>query len=422
MHLADDAVQEALLQAARVWPERGVPDNPSAWLLVSARRKAIDRVRAERADGDRASTVAQLHRHDRLPVHGGVGDLIDESALDEVTAKSLSGPDAESSQLRLMLLCSHPALDPDARVALTLRLVGGLTTAEIASAFLVPEATLAQRIVRAKRKIRAAGIPMTMPIAVERRLDDLLRVLYLISNEGYLSSSDGVEPVRSDLSAEAIRLTELLASLTPEEPEPAGLLALQLFSMARSRARLGAEGGLVLIEQQDRGEWDASMIARGNRLLRAALGQMRPGPYQVQALIASQHANAARATDTNWHLIADLYEQLEQMTASDIVKMNRAVAVAMATHAEAGLLILDSITTLGHHHRFHAVRGELLSRAGRPVAARAAFTSALGFGPPAAERNCWSGDWRGLATTGTRRPERHFRVPPTSSTLVGHDS
>lgn len=375
--IADDAVQEALIAASTTWPERGIPLNPAGWLMTTARRKAIDRLRSDRAERDRQEKAGALAILSDAPLVGGASDLINDGDLE------LDG--SGTSQLRLMLLCCHPALDPKSRVALTLRLVGGLTTPEIASAFLLNESTLAQRIVRAKRKIRDAGIPMTMPASIEERLAILLQVLYLIFNEGYLSSSGESGLTRPDLHSEAIRLTELLSELTDGAPEVDGLLALQLFTMARSKTREDIHGDLVLLTDQDRSAWDQPMIERGNRTLNGALADMTPGPYQVQALIASHHANAGSDDDTDWPMIADLYLQLEQMTGSDIVRLNRAVAVAKADGAHAGLPVADSITTLDDHHRYHAVRAELLRMAQRWDEAIVAVDRALERQPPPAE-------------------------------------
>ncbi len=375
--VADDAVQEALIAASATWPERGIPLNPAGWLMTTARRKAIDRLRADRAERDRQEKAGALAILSDAPLVGGANDLIDDGDI------GLEG--SGTSQLRLMLLCCHPALDPKSRVALTLRLVGGLTTPEIASAFLLNESTLAQRIVRAKRKIRDAGIPMSMPTSIEERLAILLQVLYLIFNEGYLSSTGESGLTRPDLHSEAIRLTELLSQLTDGTPEVDGLLALQLFTMARSQTREDIHGDLILLTDQDRTAWDRAMILRANNVLNGALADMSPGPYQVQALIASHHANAESDDATDWPMIADLYLQLEQMTGSDIVRLNRAVAVAKADGAHAGLSVADSITTLDQHHRYHAVRAELLRLAHRWDESLEAIDRALERQPPPAE-------------------------------------
>ncbi len=376
--LADDAVQDALVEATRTWPERGIPLNPAGWLMTVARRRALDRIRSEASDRVRAESFGIEAAND-APIVGGRHELIDDEA------ELWSEPDADSSQLRLMLLCCHPALDPDSRVALTLRLVGGLSTAEIAAAFLVPEATLAQRVVRAKRKIRTAAIPMSMPERLEDRLSVLMAVLYLIFNEGYLSNSGDDLVTRPDLNAVAIRLTRQLTTLAPDSSEASGLLALELFAVARARSRVDDEGNVILLADQDRSSWDRAMISEANRILQAAMAKMTPGPYQVQALIASNHANATSEADTDWVAIGRLYLQLEEMTGSAVVRMNRAVAVAMADGAHAGLTVLQSIEGLDDHHRFHAVRAELLRRCDRKDEAVEAYELALSLGPPPAE-------------------------------------
>jgi RNA polymerase sigma-70 factor, ECF subfamily len=310
-------------------------------------------------------------------VIGDEPDMIDDERL------------IADDQLRLMLLCCHPALERDTQVALTLRLVGGLTTAEIASAFLVPEATLAQRIVRAKRKIRDAGIPLTIPADLDGRVDALLAVLYLIYNEGYLSRSGGgadSSPVRVDLADEAIRLTALVTQLLPDHAETDGLLALQLFHRARARTRIDTDGDLVLLDRQDRSLWDGEAIIAANGVLARAMRRMQPGVYQVQAIIASHHANARTAADTDWPAIVALYAQLVAMTDSAVVRLNHAIAVAMADGPLAGLAMLDRLEGLDSYHLFHSARGELLARAGDMTAARTAFERALTLTDNPAER------------------------------------
>jgi RNA polymerase sigma-70 factor (ECF subfamily) len=368
--LADEAVQDALAEAARVWPLDGAPSNPPAWLMTVAKRKAIDRLRREAsarrrtlaAAGDLARVADDDGREDRM---------IDDDAADH-PAHAMG-----DEHLRLVLLCCHPALDRDAQVALTLRLVGGLTTTEIAAAFLVPEATLAQRIVRAKRKIRDAGIPLSIPSDLDGRIDALLAVLYLVFNEGYLSRSDRGDVVRVDLCDEAIRLTALVAELLPDRAEVDGLLALELFHRSRAATRTDALGDLVLLDRQDRTQWDLTLIRDGNAVLQRALRRMQPGPYQLQAVIAAHHANARTAADTDWPAIAALYRQLDAMTGSPVVRLNHAIAVAMADGPHAGLALLDHVDGLDTYHLFHATRGELLVRAGDHAAARAAFEHAL---------------------------------------------
>ncbi len=289
--------------------------------------------------------------------------------------------------LRLLLLCCHPALDRDAQVALTLRLVGGLTTPEIAAAFLLPEATLAQRIVRAKRKIRDAGIPLSVPENLDERVDALLTVLYLVFNEGYLPRGATDAAVRVDLVDEAIRLTRQAAELLPDSAEVEGLLALELFTRARTESRTDAAGELVLLEHQDRTGWDLETIEQANRILVAALARMRPGPFQLQAIIAAHHANARTAADTDW--AGDrrrTYAQLEQVTGSAVVALNHAVAVSMADGPRAGLAMLDRIVGLDGYHLFHAARAELLARAGDVDAAATAFRAARALATNPAEQ------------------------------------
>jgi len=383
---AEEAVQDALAEAARVWPERGVPMNPPAWLMTVAKRKAIDRLRREASARRRTRDAA----FDSQVAGSDTADAADAWAVDDGDGDTMTVDEQHISddQLRLMLLCCHPALDRDTQVALTLRLVGGLTTPEIAAAFLVAEATLAQRIVRAKRKIRDAGIPLSIPADLDGRLDSLLSVLYLVFNEGYLSrggASDGAA-VRVDLADEAIRLTALVAALVPDHAETDGLLALELFHRARSHTRLDDAGDLVLLERQDRSQWDGAVIRDGNAVLARALRRMQPGPYQLQAVIASHHANARAAADTDWPAITVLYAQLVAMTGSPVIRLNHAISVAMADGPLAGLALLNDIGGLDSYHLLHATRGELLARAGDIAGARAEFERALRFTDNPAER------------------------------------
>jgi RNA polymerase sigma-70 factor, ECF subfamily len=377
LDLADDAVQEALIEAAELWPERGIPDNTAAWLLTVARRKAIDHLRRISSAHRRTMTAAP--------------ELAAQSEPDDTERSSMisdddSNPATDDEHLRLVLLCCHPALDRDAQVALTLRLVCGLTTPEIASAFLVPEATLAQRIVRAKRKIRDAGMPLSMPSNLADRVDLVLGVLYLIFNEGYLTRSDRDGVVRVDLVDEALRLTTLVAQLVPANPEVEGLLALELFNKARVATRSNHAGDLVLLEHQDRSSWDLATIEQANSVLATAMKRMTPGPYQMQAVIASRHANARTAADTDWPLIARLYGQLVKMTDSQIVRLNHAAAIAMADGPGAGLAALDGLEGLDSYHLLHATRGELLLRANEPGEAASAFRRARELTVNPAER------------------------------------
>ncbi len=363
LDLADEAVQDALVEAVTAWPERGVPDNPVAWLFTVARRKALDRLRRRSSADRRTRAVA--------------AELVERAVpADELLLVQQEGaPEMPDERLRLLLLCSHPALSREAQVCLTLRLVGGLSTAEIAAALFLAEATLTQRIVRAKRKIREAAIPLTLPSAVESRLGVVLDVLYLMFNEGYLPrASEGV--VRVDLADEAMRLARLVRTLAPGSAEAAGLLALMLFQRSRFATRADAHGDPVLLEDQDRSRWDSPAIAEGNTVLAEVVAMRAPGPLQLQAVIAAQHANARTAADTDWTTIATVYAQLVAMTDSPVVRLNRAVAVGMADGPLAGLVRLDEVTGLDDHHLLHAVRGDLLERAGRPGEARQCFARA----------------------------------------------
>lgn len=373
--LADEAVQEALIEAAAVWPVRGVPANVGGWLLTVARRKALDRVR--RSTSARRRTMAAAP--ELVATERSANDLVpraEGASVDTTNDLDESVLDGGDEQLRLVLLCCHPALSRDAQVALTLRLVGGLTTPEIASAFLLPEATLAQRLVRAKQKIRDARIPLSLPNELSTRIDAVLAVLYLIFNEGYVTRGpqDGV--VRVDLVDESLRLTRLLSNLAPEYAELDGLLSLELFHAARLATRVDDQNELVLLEDQDRTRWNIQAITEANRILHRAMARMTPGPFQMQALIAAHHANARIASDTDWAAIAHAYGQLVQMDPSPVVALNRAVAVAMADGPNAGLALLDVIDHLDRYHLFHAARGELLLRAGATNDAVTAFRQA----------------------------------------------
>jgi RNA polymerase sigma-70 factor (ECF subfamily) len=373
--LADDAIQDALLEAARTWPAGGEPANPAGWLLAVARRKAIDRLRRT-ASGHRRLVAAAPDIAAAAEPSGGRTDLemIDDS----------STPTGDE-HLRLVLLCCHPALDVDTQIALTLRLVGGLSTAEIAAAYLVPEATLAQRVVRAKRKIRDANIPLSIPASLDERIAAVLGVLYLVFNEGYLSRGAGEHLVRVDLTEEATRLTELVAELLPEHAEVEGLLALELYHRARLATRVDAAGELVLLEDQDRTRWDLSAIERANAVLHAAMSRGPGGRYVVQAIIAGYHANARTAADTDWPAIAVAYRHLMRLDPSPVVALNHAVAVAMADGPLAGLALLDQIEGLDGYHLFHAARGELLARAGDASHAATAFDRAAALTTNGAE-------------------------------------
>lgn len=382
LDVADDAVQEAMIEANRSWPGDGVPENPAAWLHVVARRKALDRLRRDASARRRLEAAGPELADMSADANAGGADAEQDTHMLDDTV----GVDPGDERLRLLLLCCHPAVGLDAQVALTLRLVGGLTTEEIAAAFLVPTATLAQRISRAKSKIRQAGIPMSMPDVIDDRLGVVLSVLYLTFNEGYLSRSAGGDVHRVDLCDEAIRLAGVVRQLAPNHAEPAGLLALMTFVHARRHARFDGDH-LVLLDEQDRSQWQLDEISAANTTLFSAMQLMQPGPFQLEALIASHHANARTAADTDWVSIVALYGQLTAVRPSPVVSLNRAVAVAMADGPLAGLRALDAIDQLGGYHLFHAARGELLVRIGERGQAVESFQQAHALTDNAAERD-----------------------------------
>jgi RNA polymerase sigma-70 factor (ECF subfamily) len=361
--LAEEAVQDAFIAALRHWPSSGPPPSPAGWIITTARNRIVDRLRRDAVGADRQAQAARLH----------VGDEPEESAVDD-------------DRLRLMFTCCHPALGRSAQVALTLRLLGGLTTPEIARAFLVSESTMAQRLVRAKGKIRDARIPYRIPSESDlpARLTAVLGVLYLIFNEGYAASS-GRALVRDDLCAEAIRLGRLLTVLMPDEPEAMGLLALMLLIQSRRAARTSDEGDLILLPEQNRATWDRELVAEGQRLVRRCLARRQPGPYQIQAAINAVHSDAPTAADTDWDQILALYDQLLALTPTPVVALNRVVAVA-EVHGPAAALPLLAELRLDGYHLYHAIRADLLRRLGEDARATEAYDAAIALAENEAER------------------------------------
>ncbi|MFD7659056.1 RNA polymerase sigma factor [Actinosynnema sp. NPDC059797] len=367
LDIAEEAAAEAFATAVERWPADGVPPNPDAWLTTTANRKAIDRIRREGKRDDKQQEALVLHDDDPPAPLGAI----------------------EDERLRLIFTCCYPALAVESRVALTLRLVGGLTVPEIARAFLVRENAMGQRITRAKAKVKAARIPYRVPSAADLpgRVSGVLAVLYLVFNEGYLATGPDTDPVRQDLTAEAIRLTRLVHDLAPEDGEVTGLLALMLLTEARRAARVSAGGELVALHEQDRGAWDAALIAEGHRLVRERLATgVAPGRYQLLAAINAVHTSARDVRDTDWSQVVALYDQLVRLDPSPVVVLNRAVAVAELDGPEVALAIVDRLgEQLAAYHAYHATRADLLRRLGRGREARSAYDEAIGLAGNTAE-------------------------------------
>lgn len=358
LDIAEEAAADAFATAVERWPADGIPANPGAWLTTTATHKAIDRIRRENKRGDK-------HRE---------AQMLNDGAPEPVGA-------IDDERLRLIFICCHPALAMQTRVALTLRMVGGLTVPEIARAFLVQESAMGQRITRAKAKIKAARIPYRVPSAEDlpARVSGVLAVLFLVFNEGYLATGPDTDPVRHDLTVEAIRLTRLIRALMPEDGEVAGLLALMLLTEARSTARVSASGELVTLVEQDRGTWDAALIAEGHQLVRERLAAgVAPGRYQILAAISAVHTSARDVRDTDWSQVVALYDQLVRLDPSPVIALNRAIAVAEVDGPEVALAVVDRLEdTLAGYHAYHATRADLLRRLGRSQKSRAAYDKAI---------------------------------------------
>ena len=370
LDIAEEAAAEAFAAAVVRWPADGVPPSPGAWLTTTANRKAIDRIRRENKRDDKQKEAQLLYDNDPPGPPGAIGD----------------------ERLRLIFTCCHPALAMETRVALTLRMVAGLTVPEIARAFLVQETTMEKRITRAKAKIKAARIPYRVPSAedLQARVSGVLAVLFLVFNEGYLATGSGTDPVRHDLTAEAIRLTRLIRALMPDDGEVAGLLALMLLTEARRAARVSPSGALVTLGEQDRGTWDTALIAEGHQLVRerlaAAAAWVAPGRYQILAAINAVHTSARDVRATDWSQVLALYDQLARLDSSPIVALNRAIAVAELDGPQVGLAAVDRLEAeLSGYHLFHATRADLLRRLGRNQKSREAYDQAIGLAGNTAE-------------------------------------
>jgi len=372
--VAEEAAGEALVAALEKWPASGIPPNPGGWLTITAGHRAIDRIRRERQ---------RYTKHQAAFMQSPMSSASMSSAHDD-TPHEHTGP-VEDDRLRLLFTCCHPALAPEARIALTLRLLGGLTVAEIAQAFLVPETTMAQRITRAKKKIAAAKVPYRVPEAadLQERLGGVLAVLFLVFNEGYLATGDG-DPLRAELTGEAIRLTRALRQLLPQEPEVAGLLGLLLLTEARREARV-RNGQLVPLGEQDRAGWDRALIAEGHDLVRECLATNQPGRYQILAAVNAVHTDAPTASDTDWSQVVALYDQLTRLDPSPIVALNRAVAVAELDGPEVALALVDRLPLMGYH-AWHVARADLLRRLGRTAEAKESYDAAIAATQNSAER------------------------------------